>query len=550
MATNPNDIAKLLNEMAKTLQELSDAQLDSVKSIVEEKVKQKESLKIIKRKETELNKKIESDSRRLIEDKKKKNKLILLSTNATKNLIDKTTKAISNKKKELLKIDNIASTFGFSKELDWYKSAKKLLLPAKVKPAKITLDSIKKNSQSSENFSVKDDLQLLQLEMLKSIDSKIGNLSSETSGGGLFDFLFKAIPKLFSGLLQGGGALAGGAFGVGKYGKLFKIPNIVKGGASLLTKIKNPKVAIPLVLGSIAAAGGVGLYNMMKKPEQGLEGRAKGGGVKDSNAYIVGEDGPEVFVPKQSGNIIPNNKIKNTKTFSSEVKMRQVIKELSKDLIKKMGKVWAGAFTPFKKSFKAVVGKLNTGMLDWKDYITDFLSSSLDKLKTFLLESIPSFIKGGLSKVKSLGRSVMNFVGLGKEDKKPNVSPPSVVPSSPTPIPKKAIPKWAAPTLGSTYGKTNTSLEPKASGDYNIKETKMYKIHQNEMIIPKQQSEMLRAISELKSGYNIPTPVENTQENSLDKTFWMNRFVPAFQKAIKSNKIDKSVLTNRIASAF
>ena len=78
----------------------------------------------------------------------------------------------------------------------------------------------------------------------------------------------------------------------------------------------------------------------------------------------------------------------------------------------------------------------------------------------------------------------------------------------------------------------------------------MYKIHQNEMVIPKQQSEMLRAISELKSGYNIPTPVENTQENSLDKTFWMNRFVPAFQKAIKSNKIDKSALTNRIASAF
>ena len=303
------------------------------------------------------------------------------------------------------------------------------------------------------------------------------------------------------------------------------------------------------MLGSLAAAGGVGLYNMIKKPEEGLEGRAKGGGVKDSNAYVVGEDGPEIFVPKQSGNIIPNSKIKNTKTFSSEVKIRQVIKELSKDLVKKMGKVWNGAFAPFKKTFKTVVGKLNTGMLDWKDYISEFLSTSLDKLKTFLLESIPNFIKGGLGKIKGAGRAVMNFFGVGGE-KKTSVSPPSVAPVSSAPIPKKAFPKWAPNTLSSTYGKTNTSLEPKATGDYNIKETKMYKIHQNEMVIPKQQSELLRAISELKSGYNIPSPVEQVNNNSLDKTFWMSRFMPAFQSAIKSNKIDKSVLTNRIASAF
>ncbi|HEY7821330.1 MAG TPA: hypothetical protein VIG24_00770, partial [Acidimicrobiia bacterium] len=39
----------------------------------------------------------------------------------------------------------------------------------------------------------------------------------------------------------------------------------------------------------------------------GLPGRAMGGPVSARNAYVVGERGPEVFVPDMSGNIIPNN---------------------------------------------------------------------------------------------------------------------------------------------------------------------------------------------------------------------------------------------------
>jgi hypothetical protein len=42
---------------------------------------------------------------------------------------------------------------------------------------------------------------------------------------------------------------------------------------------------------------------------KGLPGRAKGGPVKKGKKYVVGEKGPEVFVPKQSGKIVPNNKM-------------------------------------------------------------------------------------------------------------------------------------------------------------------------------------------------------------------------------------------------
>jgi lambda family phage tail tape measure protein len=38
-------------------------------------------------------------------------------------------------------------------------------------------------------------------------------------------------------------------------------------------------------------------------------GKAEGGHVSSSNSYMVGERGPELFVPKTSGTVIPNNKL-------------------------------------------------------------------------------------------------------------------------------------------------------------------------------------------------------------------------------------------------
>ena len=40
-------------------------------------------------------------------------------------------------------------------------------------------------------------------------------------------------------------------------------------------------------------------------------GKAQGGAVQGGKAYMVGEKGPEMFVPNQSGNIVPNNQIGN-----------------------------------------------------------------------------------------------------------------------------------------------------------------------------------------------------------------------------------------------
>jgi len=50
------------------------------------------------------------------------------------------------------------------------------------------------------------------------------------------------------------------------------------------------------------------LTESLKKIIFGLEGREKGGPVNAGQPYVVGEKGPELFVPRNSGGIVPNNK--------------------------------------------------------------------------------------------------------------------------------------------------------------------------------------------------------------------------------------------------
>jgi len=58
-----------------------------------------------------------------------------------------------------------------------------------------------------------------------------------------------------------------------------------------------------------AASVAQGLAMVAQIRSQNYSGRALGGRVQDGSAYMVGEQGPEMFVPNQSGTIIPNNKM-------------------------------------------------------------------------------------------------------------------------------------------------------------------------------------------------------------------------------------------------
>lgn len=59
-----------------------------------------------------------------------------------------------------------------------------------------------------------------------------------------------------------------------------------------------------------AQQSAVDLYKAQQNQANGgLQFRALGGPVAGQTAYIVGEQGPELFIPKSSGSIVPNNKL-------------------------------------------------------------------------------------------------------------------------------------------------------------------------------------------------------------------------------------------------
>jgi hypothetical protein len=73
-------------------------------------------------------------------------------------------------------------------------------------------------------------------------------------------------------------------------------------------------VAKALSTGNIPLAliiGGLGAVQIAKIASQQYQGRAGGGSVNKNQAYMVGEKGPEMFVPSGSGKIVPNNQMGN-----------------------------------------------------------------------------------------------------------------------------------------------------------------------------------------------------------------------------------------------
>jgi phage-related minor tail protein len=66
--------------------------------------------------------------------------------------------------------------------------------------------------------------------------------------------------------------------------------------------------AVRSAVGSVGGGGGglLGIGASLLGSVLGLPGRATGGPVGPGNAYLVGERGPEVFVPTSSGRVVAN----------------------------------------------------------------------------------------------------------------------------------------------------------------------------------------------------------------------------------------------------
>ncbi|MEQ1755276.1 MAG: hypothetical protein ABL973_14220 [Micropepsaceae bacterium] len=104
--------------------------------------------------------------------------------------------------------------------------------------------------------------------------------------------------------------------------------------------------AIQGITGQIFGDGGLGGY--LSKAASG--GLASGGTTSPGNAYMVGERGPEMFIPKVPGNIIPNNRMGGrsgglvysptiNSSGSNTAEIRQMLDKDKQDLIRLMPKL-------------------------------------------------------------------------------------------------------------------------------------------------------------------------------------------------------------------
>lgn len=152
-------------------------------------------------------------------------------------------------------------------------------------------NTLKENEKALEASLQRINQQLanIQIGALTSVGEAIGAALSGDDIGSAFQ--------------RFGNILAAGLEAIGK--ELLAV-----GGLAELTKkalasiFTQPGLAIAAGIGLIAAAAA-----LRANLGQGLPGRALGGPVSGGNPYVVGERGPELFVPAVSGSIVPNNSV-------------------------------------------------------------------------------------------------------------------------------------------------------------------------------------------------------------------------------------------------
>ena len=527
MPQNPNEIVKILNELAKTLQDMSETELTTVESILLQKKSNKDKEDRLKVAETELEQTkkelaLKEENKKKLLDKKVKTNQFLIYNDLAKTILPKDNNRVESKK-----------------PLDITTLIKSTIKQTSNKPEikNVTSTSTNNTDKLITKLDRNDEESYYEIEikLLKAIDEKISKLKIGTSGN-LLDFITSGLPKII-GALTGAGELGAGGLVAGiaakyfpafaKLGKAEKVIAPATKASKLFptfTKIakgvKNPKVALPMIAAAGVASVGYSLYEDHKDNEESknVDGRYLGGPTNKDNMYLVGEKGPEIFKPNSNGQIIPNSSLSNNEDVVS------TFEDMQKILVKNIA-IPVKLMTGHIKSFRDIVD-------DVIDYVKNLSSNILDSVKGILeskINDVENVPKQGINKVIKTVNSITGAkVDTLPIDRKSSAS--SVSPSIPNP------------------GNTPQSFY----GEYKVPETRVEKIHQGEMIVPAAQSEVIRAASELSNKYSVVNNNSySTTSQDVDKDFWMKKFVPAFAESIKSKKKARdSSVQNPIADVF
>lgn len=175
-----------------------------------------------------------------------------------------------------------------------FKDLKEVKVPFRINLSESAIKTKKELADYAKSFedfntNVNQIIQGIQVDAFASIGEAIGN----ALGGGEVGNAFQAF----------GNVIAAGLQAIGKQ-------LLVVGGLAKLTKealanlFTNPGLALAAGVGLIAAGAA-----LKASLASGVKARALGGPVSGGEPYLVGERGPELFVPSVSGGIVPNNAV-------------------------------------------------------------------------------------------------------------------------------------------------------------------------------------------------------------------------------------------------
>jgi len=599
MPPNPNDAAKILNEIYKTLETLSKTELESVEKIFEEHKKLLEADDKIKNatKKLEALQKEERKTELKTEIQEKKvtvsKKVILKNlTEASRKLSKKefrigfdnsyTTKelglVVGNSLKSLKKMFSEKDVFKklgskqirlpgdnsyTTKELglvvgNSIKSLKKMFSKTEEKPKS---NSLLDFTRKEEHADIQED----QLHVLKQIDSKIDNLSMEGSGS-IFDFLKNGI----SSLLTGAGEVGAGAGGAGAVGLLGKLKGLfgkgagAAGGASEAGTVATEAGGASKA-GTVAtdAAGGLGELeeigeagSMLGKIATPATAVIAGAGLASYGAYKYfksedKDDSSQIVQPRQFGGDVQKNSPYLVGEAGKElfvpdrdgviVPNHRLLKTSSEsDLGSSFAIILNDFKTGFNKNINLFVGKFNNTFTNLGKSISDRLSEWFDGVKNSLRD-FGDKVKNIPSLIVNGAKDIIKNVGgagkklLGIKDKK---EPTTTTPPDFMKFNKKSD--------------SNVSETSDVLSQYNpVPDVQIPKITPDIQANTFPDMHVPKAAPEIQSNYSLKVSNQvSSDDGALNETFWMKQFLPTFASAIKIKKVKDFSMSSPVSSPF
>lgn len=512
--------------MMKSLQQLSEEQLDSVggivssqkKAIVKQKKEKKAKETLEKLSKDAESTKIKGFKKVIKETLKQKEDLV---ANFDKNLLEIST-SFTKAKDKISTItnkmgSNLVDGLGLRGVFDTFSASKKLLSDPKQflkdkifgpqKPisnaltikrdlilsnshiGKISLSNkgniylnAQKVSSGSGDTSFeahKTDYDLEEYKLLKTIDDKMSKNKITGESGGLFDLLANGLKDITEVIKTAAGDVALGGLGLagGGLGAILAKAKAIP-GAKAIGKVATFVAEHPTKTGLVA--GGLGLAGYGASQVLGSEdseNRESGGKIEKNKPYIVGEAGPELIIPNSNGNVLPNDKISTKLTKDQFNKLRLSQKNRAGEFVQDIKSGLESYFKPATLSMNKYFKTYTDDYTTYKTEVKDSMLTIFDTLKKWwqdlkdagsaaeakAKDVVGAILDGGKSLIEAGKKKTLNAMGLGTPEP-PKTTPDAIVP--PTPGQPSLTPNGSTPIPQPSVAPS--AVVPAVSSDYKL----------------------------------------------------------------------------------